>query len=469
MSFMKVKNLALYTSVDCLYLGFLVLTLAAGGTAAATVLREQELFAVLLDSDILLVYGEIGLGLAPLAATLLVWRVWMFSRYQAYPAAQDGVLPPVTVVIPAFNEGQQVLSTIRSVMASDYPRDKMQVICVDDGSKDDTWQWMRQGAGEFPGRIRLVRQPRNMGKRHALLAGFRLAGSSGIFVTLDSDSEILTDTLRHLVTPLALDARVGAVAGNVRVLNLEAGAFPKMLEVSFNLSFDFLRRGQSVYGGVLCTPGALSAYRASVLAPELDAWAEQRFLGRAAAIGEDRALSNIVLRQGWRVVYQKDAVVLTKVPVAYRGLYRMLLRWARSNVRESMVMAHYLYTNFRRRDTGAGWLRLAGSLELLFLPVSEMMKVGFFLGVLANPVVSLPAIATSCTLAAVLPATVYQFRRPGLFGCVWALAYTCFWLTCLSWISGWGLVSAGCSGWLTRGTGATLPLPLPVKEHSQAA
>jgi hyaluronan synthase len=466
---MKEKKSTVYSSVDYLYFFVLTITLAAGGTAAGSVLRDQEVFIDLLESDIFVLYSEIGLSLAPFFFSLLLWRIWLASRYRPFAAASDDDLPLITIVIPAYNEGEQVLSTIRSVMASQYPAGKMQVICVDDGSRDDTWQWMTAAAGEFRRRVRLVRQPRNMGKRHALLAGFRLARGS-VFVTLDSDSEIYPNTLRQLVSPFTRDARVGAVAGNVRVLNIAGGPIPKMLDVSFTLSFDFLRRGQSAYGGVLCTPGALSAYRAAVLTPELPAWADQAFLGRAANIGEDRALANIVLRRGFRVVYQKDAVVLTTIPETYRGLYRMLLRWSRSNVRECLVMAKFLYRPFRPAGEGAGWLRLAGTVELLILPVAETMKIGLLLHLILHPMLTLPAMASACLVSAILPATIYQFRRVGLFGCVWALSYCCFWLSCLSWISGWGLFSAGCSGWLTRGgCGATTPLALAGKEHSEAA
>lgn len=466
---MKAKKTTCASSTDYLYFFVLTLAFAAGGTAVGSVLRSQEVAFAFLESDIFVFYSEIGLGLAPFFASLLAWRVVMASRYRPVAPVGDAALPHVTVVIPAFNEGEQVLSTIRSVMASAYPVDKMQVICVDDGSRDDTWQWMRAGAAEFPRRVRLVRQPRNRGKRHALLAGFARA-KGAVFVTLDSDSEITADTLRQLVSPFVRDARVGAVAGNVRVLNIEAGPIPKMLDVAFTLSFDFLRRGQSVYGGVLCTPGALSAYRASVVRAELPAWANQTFLGRPAAIGEDRAMSNIVLRRGFRVVYQKNAIVLTKIPERYQGLRRMLLRWARSNVRESLVMARYLYTPFRRGDSGSGWLRLGGSVEIVLLVLAETFKVGLLVNLLCAPLLTLSGVAMGCLSAAVLPALVYQFRRPGLFGCVWALAYTFFWTTCLFWVSGWGLLTAGRSGWLTRGVGRgfVVPSALAVKRHSEA-
>ncbi|MGD9607915.1 MAG: glycosyltransferase family 2 protein [Desulfovibrionaceae bacterium] len=466
---MKYASRSAFTPVDWLYAVVVLTSCALSSVAACSVLLEQEVLGALMESDIVVVYNEVGRGLAPLALCILIWRVVFACRYRAYAPLDDRKLPVVTVIIPAYNEGRQVLSTVRSVMASDYPAQKLHVLCVDDGSRDDTWQWMEAAAKEFPS-IRLIRQPRNMGKRHALLAGFRQA-KSGVFVTLDSDSEVLPHTLRDLVSPFAHSPHVGAVAGNVRVLNLDKGLIPKLLDVSFTMSFDFLRRAQSVYGGVLCTPGALSAYRAAAILPVIDAWAAQTFLGHAANIGEDRALTNVVLRRGFRVVYQKEAIVLTKVPENYHSLSRMLLRWARSNVRECLVMSQFLYTNFRRRDGGGMWLRLDGSLELLLLPLIEAAKIGLLVNILAHPVIIVRLLTLGCVISAIVPAIVYQFRRPCLAGYLGALGYAVYWTACLSWISFWGLLSAGRSGWLTRGlTSAAKPLSLELtKQPSQAA
>jgi len=458
-----------YTRVDVLYFVTLVVTVAAGGSVALGMLGDEELLSFLSEYDFSLpsLDAGLGLGLSPLAALLLVWRTWLVWRYRAVPPCADRALPLTTVIIPAYNEGRQVLETVRSVMASDYPAAKMQVICIDDGSKDDTWQWMRLAAAEFPKRLQLLRQPCNMGKRHALLAGFR-ESTGEVFVTIDSDSLILPDTLRQLVSPLVVSAKVGAVAGNVRVLNINDGPIPKMLDVNFTMCFDFLRRGQSAYGGVFCTPGALSAYRRSALAPEMEAWAVQTFMGRPANIGEDRALSNIILGQGLDVVFQKDAIVLTTIPSAYPALHKMFLRWARSNVRECLVMALFLPRRFRT-GRGANWVRLSGILELVFLPATETVKVAFLIGLCLRPMTSLNLLATGCVLAALLPALVYQFRQHGLFGIVWALAYSIYWTTALSWISLWGLFTAAKSGWLTRECPSTQAASLALEETANAA
>ncbi len=74
-------------------------------------------------------------------------------------------------------------------------------------------------------------------------------------------------------------------------------------------------------------PGALSAYRGTVIKPILEEWRQQTFMGLPANIGEDRALTNPVLRQGFFTVYQRSALVHTVVPETYRGLVRMYLRW----------------------------------------------------------------------------------------------------------------------------------------------
>lgn len=441
-----------YTPTDFLYCFMLVVTLMGSATVVAFLAGAQELLDWLVVYDEAVPYAGLGLGISPVAGMLLALRTWMACRYRPCPALPNGRLPLVTVVIPAYNEGRQVLDTIRSVLASDYPAAKLAVIGVDDGSCDDTWDWMLAAKREFPHRLQLVQQPRNMGKRHALLAGFRLARGD-VFVTIDSDSLILPDTLRQLVSPLAASPRVGAVAGNVRVLNRADGAIPKMLDVSFTMSFDFLRRGQGSYGGVLCTPGALSAYRRSAVAPFIEAWADQTFMGRPATIGEDRALTNIVLSQGLRVAYQKDAVVLTTVPTHYRGLYKMLLRWARSNVRETLVMLRYLPRRFRRGDSGGGWVRLSGLVSLTMLPTAETLKVAGLTGLLLAPVPGARALFAGCLTAALIPVVVYQFRERGLFGLIWGVAYCFFWMFTLSWISLWGLATAAHSGWLTRGPG----------------
>ena len=168
----------------------------------------------------------------------------------------------------------------------------------------------------------------------ALAAGFAKAAGD-VWVTVDSDSLVERGALLAIAGPFR-NARVGAVAGKVCVLNRFASVLPRMLHVRYVLSFDFLRSVQSSYGTVYCCPGALSAYRASVIRPLIPAWLNQRFLGTPCTIGEDRALTNDVLAAGYQALYQRTAIVQTLAPETYRQLCRMFLRWDRSYIREEI-------------------------------------------------------------------------------------------------------------------------------------
>ena len=179
------------------------------------------------------------------------------------PPASHEDAPSLTVIIPAYNEGAMVEKSIYSVLAADYPQDRLEVFVIDDGSTDDTWQYIQAVAMEYPHLVTPFRFPKNRGKRAALEKGFRRARGE-IVLTVDSDSMIERHTLLALAGPFR-NPRVGAVAGKVVVYNQNQGIIPRMLQVRYVLSFDFLRAVQSTYGTVYCCPGALAAYRTSVV------------------------------------------------------------------------------------------------------------------------------------------------------------------------------------------------------------
>lgn len=224
-----------------------------------------------------------------------------------------------------------------------------------------------------------------------------------------------------------------------------------MMEVSFASAFDFIRAGQSVYGGVFCTPGALSAYRAETLKPLLAGWSVQTFMGKPANIGEDRALTNLVIASGLRVVYQREAVVLTKVPVRFQGLRRMLLRWARSNVRENLVMFGYVFGRFRTDDGGSGWVRLFSVTQMMRMTFTEAFKCAVCVQLVLEPLGTPILLVIGTVLSSILPSIVHHQRHGGWFGLKWSLPFSFFWMACLWWIPLWGIFTASQSGWLTRG------------------
>jgi hyaluronan synthase len=395
------------------------------------------------------IYTILAIGLMAVNVAAFFWRVALVVRYRPTPSCTDEQLPVCTVIVPAYNEGRQILRTLRSIARSDYPMEKLQIIAIDDGSKDNTWYWMEKAARELSGRIEAIKMPKNGGKRLALREGFNRGGGE-VFVTIDSDCLIEPQTLRRLVSPFHFDRRIGAVAGNVRVLNRHAGIIPRMLEISFAYSFEFMRSSQSMVGSVFCTPGALAAYRREPLMKVMDSWLNQTFFGRPSNIGEDRALTNWILRVGSLVTFQCNAVVYTNVPTGYEELCRMLLRWARSNVRETIAMGMFIFSKFRPGPALGARVNFALSAVNLILP--PLLLMGMLLCILWRPDVFIMQFLFGSTLAACAPAGFYALRHRSS-NALWAFAQNIFGVVALSWITIYCLFTCHKDSWLTREIG----------------
>lgn len=377
---------------------------------------------------------------------VFIWRIVLFFKYKSTEPCSDEELPSCTVIVPAYNEGRQVYSTIKSIVQSDYPPEKMSIVGVDDGSGDNTWQWLKKAGKDFPGRVKLFKQPVNRGKRQALYRGFE-HGNGDVFVTIDSDSIVGPQTIRQIVSPFVKNDRVGAVAGNVRILNRREGAIPKMLEVAFAYSFDFLRAGQSVINSVMCTPGALSAYRREVVMKSLSEWVDQKFCGQPANIGEDRAMTNLILKSGYHVHYQREAMVHTTSPITFCKLWKMLLRWARSNIRETLVISRFVFRRFRK--DGATGLRINVLISWMNMTVGQVMHLSAALLLLCLPLVVLPKLILGAAVASCASGIFYAIRYQSNHA-IWAFPYSFFWMACLSWIAFYALLTPQKNGWMTR-------------------
>jgi hyaluronan synthase len=386
----------------------------------------------------------IGSGYALAFLLFQTIRTVLWWRYRPYPLT-GGNLPRVTVIIPAYNEGAMVEKAIYSVAASDYPADRLEVFCIDDGSKDDTWKFIDRAAQRFPDLIRAVRFPANRGKREALYVGFT-QGRGEYFVTVDSDSVIQPDTLKQILAPMVRNSKIGAVAGNVKIYNRHANLLTRMLWVRFVLSFDFLRASQAMYGFVFCTPGALSAYRREAIMPVLDEWRQQTFLGRRCTIGEDRAFTNLVLRQGYHTFYQRSAVVYTMVPETYRGLCRMFLRWDRSNFRESYIQLTFMFSRYRRGN------RLLPILDFfvreLEFPLSCIFIPLLVVAICLNPIILAKVIAAMAVVSCVL--CLYYVSTERDLDFVYGVVFSFYTFFFLKWIRPYAFLTLKDGRWLTR-------------------
>lgn len=302
------------------------------------------------------------------------------------PPRDARITPGVAIVVPAFNEGEAVARTIHSCLALDYPEHLLEIVVVNDGSTDDTREHMHRAAAMYPpGRVRCVDLPGNQGKRAAMAAGIR-ATKAEILVFVDSDSMPAKGAVRKLVQGFA-DPKVGAISGLTYVRNAYTNSLTRMQAARYYVSFQLLKSAESVLNAVTCCSGCFAAYRRQAIAPLLDKWEHQRFLGVECTYGDDRNLTNRVIKAGWKTKYDAQAEAWTDAPFEYRKFFRQQLRWKKSWTREGLLLIAHVW---RTRplafpsiavQTMAGWLSPFVILASLARPATDgQFPMIYFLG-----------------------------------------------------------------------------------------
>jgi cellulose synthase/poly-beta-1,6-N-acetylglucosamine synthase-like glycosyltransferase len=224
----------------------------------------------------------------------------------------SGFTPPVSIIVPAFNEAVGIERCVRSLASSRYPS-PFEVIVVDDGSTDGTGE--RVAALGLAG-VRVIRQA-NAGKPMALNAGL-IAAEHDIIVTVDGDTAFEPDSLRHLVQPFR-DPQVGAVSGNTKVGN-RSGLLGRWQHIEYVMGFNLDRRMYEMLQCMPTVPGAIGAFRRAALVSVGGV--------SGATLAEDTDVTLAIGRNGWRVLYAEDACAWTEAPSTLRGLWRQRSRWA---------------------------------------------------------------------------------------------------------------------------------------------
>lgn len=408
----------------------------------------EEITAIRFNSTLGSILFYFTMSLLTFKLFFFIFLLVNFFKYKPIESVKDDELPTITLIVPAYNEGAFVFDTLQSIAKSNYPKDKIQLIAIDDGSKDDTWEWMKKAKEELGDFLSIYQQPENKGKRHALYRGFKL-GTGDVFVTIDSDSLIYVNTLRNLVSPFVVDKKCGAVAGNVKIQNANDAIIPKMLNVSFAFSFGFIRAAQGQMKSVLCTPGALSAYKKVAVMECLEEWIEQSFMGVKTDIGEDRAMTNMIMKQGYNTLFQSNAQVATNIPETYGVLRKMFTRWERSNVRENIMMSKFAFTDFREDNKTRPRILLVN--QWLSVLSAYPSLIVMLLSLIFYPVLFLSTTIISIALFSIIPAVYYAIKSSKR-NALWIFTYNIFYFFTLFWITPYAIITASRRGWLTRET-----------------
>ena len=252
------------------------------------------------------------------------------ARGKKWDECRDDYEPTVTAIVPMFNEGTAIKETLQSLLDSDYPHAKLNVICVDDCSSDNSYEHAREVAKKSGGRLKVMRNRANLGKRRSIIRATREA-SSEIIVSVDSDVVVDADAVRQLIRRFT-DDKIAAVGGWVDVRNKQDNWLTRMQVVKYWYSYYFMKNLEWGFRRVMCLSGCLTAYRRKVLI-ELEPVLEHRSVfGVPIKYGEDRFLTRQIVKAGYLTTMTLDARCCTFVPSTLSGYFSQQLRWRRSNI-----------------------------------------------------------------------------------------------------------------------------------------
>jgi cellulose synthase/poly-beta-1,6-N-acetylglucosamine synthase-like glycosyltransferase/peptidoglycan/xylan/chitin deacetylase (PgdA/CDA1 family)/spore germination protein YaaH len=314
---------------------------------------------------IFMVAVVLGIGRLVLIGPLAILQRILCHQRRGEPTAYA---PPVSVVVPAFNEARVIQKTVKGLLTQRYDG-PLEVIVVDDGSTDNTYQIAQEAFADA--RTVSVFRKENGGKASALNFGLARARHE-IVIALDADTIFAADTVAELVQPLA-DPRVGAVAGNAKVGN-RVNLVTRWQALEYVTSQNLDRRAFSLLNGITVVPGAVGAWR-KTLVDEVGGF-------RSDTLAEDQDLTMAIRRAGHSIAYADGAIGYTEAPDTFRALAKQRFRWSFGTLQCAWK---YRSTMFNARYGSLGFAALPNTwlFQLLLPALSPLADLAFVYSLLS--------------------------------------------------------------------------------------
>jgi cellulose synthase/poly-beta-1,6-N-acetylglucosamine synthase-like glycosyltransferase len=265
----------------------------------------------------------------------LIWVLWLVkliisSRYKPYTGTFTGT---TSVVVPVVDEPLDLFRDVIGRMVEQKPGE---IIVVTNGAVNVPLQEVCE---EFAPLVRWVHTP-IPGKRNAVMIGTEMSNGE-ITVLVDSDTVWTDGTLEELVKPFA-DESIGGVTTRQRILEPERSWITRWADWLENSRALYSMPAQSVLGQVGCLPGRTIAFRRSIMVRVMERFMTERFMGVFLEVSDDRTLTNLTLKEGYRTVYQYTSLVYTDAPLQIKKLFKQQLRWARGSQYNTLRMLPWM-------------------------------------------------------------------------------------------------------------------------------
>lgn len=277
----------------------------------------------------------------------LIWAMLFYHAFLmlggylhslAYRKFEKGMLtdlstfPTVSILIPAHNEEVVIEQTLQSMVRLNYPKEKLEVIVINDNSSDRTGEILERYKKDYPFIHAIHTKPPYGGKGKSAALNRGLNYSTGeIIVVYDADNTPEPDAVKLLALGLLKDQKAGAVVGKFRVVNAKQNILTRLINME-TLTFQWLAQaGRWFWFKMTTIPGTNFAIRRSIL-EELGGWDEK-------ALSEDTELSIRVYNLGYHIRFFPAAITWEQEPETLRVWWRQRTRWARGNL---YVLSKYL-------------------------------------------------------------------------------------------------------------------------------
>ena len=271
--------------------------------------------------------------------------------------------PSVTILVPAYNEEAVIQGAIRSLLELDYP--SYDILVIDDGSTDETYARAAELEGYYGRATVRVVSKSNGGKASALNTGIGLARTPFV-LCMDGDSRLAPGTLKYAM-PHFRDPRVGAVAGNVKVVN-RRNLWTILQALEYIEGLNMARRAQGFLRAVNIVPGPIGIFRRDTL---------RRVGGYDTdTYAEDADLTLKLLTAGWHIVYEDRAIAYTEAPEYLYQLLKQRYRWTRGILQ---ALKKHSSALFMPRKRFATWVSMNSMLfEAIAWPMMNVFGNSFF-------------------------------------------------------------------------------------------
>lgn len=238
--------------------------------------------------------------------------------------------PPVSLIVPCFNEGDNVHDTIEFLLKQEYS--DFEVIAVNDGSSDDTGKYLDELAIQNE-KLRVVHLASNQGKAVALKTATLMANNEYL-VCIDGDALLDKHATRWMVRHFVEHPDVGAVTGNPRIRN-RTSILGKIQVGEFSAIIGLIKRAQRVYGRIFTASGVIVAFRKTAL-HQIGYWSTDM-------ITEDIDISWRLQLNHWKIFFEPNALCWILMPETFQGLWKQRVRWAQGGAETFFRYSKHLF------------------------------------------------------------------------------------------------------------------------------